>query len=321
MALTLYNKGFSGWTQLGIFLSLWGVCIIFGSLLAAASWWLSTGQGILNMEHDMLRPQYANAVKIVQAISTFFMFLLPAVLYAFICYKNGWLALGFSQKPVLAAIGICLLILIAATPTIDALSFFNRAIPLSPKTRAFFDNIEKNYEAQVKVIGEVKTFGQYLFSLIMIGLLPALFEETLFRGGLQNMLARWWRSPWAAIVVTSIVFSAIHGSWYGFFPRIALGMVLGIIFHFTQNIWYNVTLHFINNALVVTIMYLETNQKKPETSLDNFTFPWWTAVFSVAIMVFLFRLLQKKDGHPAPSEIVYDRYYPFGNNEIIAKND
>ena len=49
------------------------------------------------MEQDMLNPQYATAVKMVQLVSTLFIFFVPAASYAFICYRNGWLALGFRK--------------------------------------------------------------------------------------------------------------------------------------------------------------------------------------------------------------------------------
>ena len=44
-------------------------------------------------------------------------------------------------------------------------------------------------------------FSDYLIAMIMVAFLPALFEETLFRGGLQNLLSRWFKKPilrWAA---------------------------------------------------------------------------------------------------------------------------
>jgi membrane protease YdiL (CAAX protease family) len=318
MATPLYNKGFTGWGQFGIFLGMWGVGLVAGSMVAAGVWSAMTGQGIMNMQQDMLKPQYATAIKTLQVVSTLFMFLIPALVYAFICYRNGWLAMDFRSSFNVKILGICILILVASMPTIDALALLNKAIPLSPSKKAFFDNLEKSYEEQVKVIGDVKTVGQYILSLIMIALLPALFEETLFRGGLQNLFARWWKSPWAAIIVTSILFSAIHGSWYGFFPRIGLGIILGAVFAYTHNIWYNIALHFINNATVVTIMYFDTMKNKAPQVTTESTFPWWTAFFSLAALVFLFKWIKNTSKEEAPKEIFFDRHNPFANTDMLA---
>lgn len=287
-------------------------------MVAAGVWSAMTGQGIMNMQQDMLNPKFATAVKVFQAVSTFFIFLLPAVVYAFFCYRNGTLALGFRNHFNIKIFGICILVLVASTPTIEALGLLNKAIPLSPATRMRFDKLEKSYEEQVKVIAEVKTVGQYIFSLIMIALMPAVFEEILFRGGMQNMFTRWWKSPWAAIIVTSILFSAIHGSWYGFLPRIGLGIILGAVFAYTHNIWYNIALHFINNATVVTIMYLDTmNNKAPQVTTES-SFPWWTAFFSVAALVLLFKWIKNTSKEQAPQEIFFDRHNPFANTDMLA---
>ncbi len=302
--------------QLGIFLAVWGVGIIAGVLASTGIWSMMTGQGALSMEEDMLNPKFTNATKVIQLVSTLFVFFIPALLYAFVCYMNGWLALGFGRKPVIKILGISLLILVASIPAIDALTLLNKNIPLSSSTRAFFDGLEKKYDAQVKIIGDVKSFGQYLLSLFIIGFLPAVFEETLFRGGLQNMFTRWWKSPWSAIIVTSILFSAIHASWYGFLPRIGLGILLGLVFFKTQNIWYSIILHFVNNATVVTFMYINARQNKP-IDTNAFSFPWWTAAFSIGALIYLFHHLKKIKQEQMPVEIFYDRNNPFDNPAIL----
>lgn len=368
MVKKLFNKGFNGWAQLGVFLGMWGVGLVVGSLVAAGVWAGMTGQGLMNMEHDMMNPQYATAVKMVQLISTLFIFFVPAVAYAFICYRNGWLALGFNGNVTFKIIGICILVLVACMPMIDALSILNKVIPLPASSKLYFDNVEKSYEQQVKVIGDVKTVGQYVLSLFMIAFLPAVFEETLFRGGLQNMLSRWknnsfiyivtfaivlmgvkgiWLpaiNPWLfyggilvfvmilfrshyildslnkitnhflfPIIVTSILFSAVHASWYGFLPRIALGMLLGLIFYYTNSLSYNILLHFLNNATVVTIMFINARQNKSVDTSNEETFPWWAAIFSIALLIVLFKWLKKSATEKAPEEIFFTRDNPFGD--------
>lgn len=368
MATKLYNKGVNGWSQLGVFLGMWGVGLVAGSLVAAGIWSAMTGQGLMNMEKDMMNPQYANAVKMVQLVSTLFIFFIPAVTYAFICYRNGWLALGFNKNVNFKIIGISILILIACLPMIDALSLLNKVIPLPASSKSYFDNIEKSYEEQVKVIGDVKTVGQYLLSLFMIALLPAVFEETLFRGAVQNMLSRWknnsfvyiiafavmlmaikgiWLpniNPWFfyggilvfvlilfrshhileslnkitnhflfPILLTSFLFSAVHASWYGFLPRVALGVLLGLIFYYTKSLTYNILLHFLNNATVVTYMFISARQNKPVNTAGEETFPWWAAIFSIAALIFLFKWLRKSSKETSPQEIFFNRDNPFDN--------
>jgi membrane protease YdiL (CAAX protease family) len=318
MSKPLFNKGYSGLGQLGILIGLVGVGLVIGSLISIGIWMAMTGQGAMTMQQDMLNPKNAGAIKVVQAISTLFGFFIPAVAYAFISFRNGWHALGFGNKIVWKLAGISLLIILCSGPLIDAVTTLNKAIPISPSAKAFFDTMEKAYEDQVKVIAEVKSLSQYLLSLIMIALLPALFEEVLFRGGMQNLLHRWWKNPWLAIIVTSIVFSAIHGSWYGFFPRVVLGMLLGGIFYATQNIWYSIIVHFLNNAAVVTYMYYLTANSKPISLATETSFPWWVGLISLGVLVVLFRFLKKSSEQQVPQEIFYEHTNPFDERNHLA---
>ena len=57
------------------------------------------------------------------------------------------------------------------------------------------DAAEKTYNDQVMVMAQIKTWGQYIVSVFVIAFLPAVFEETFFRGGIQQLLgeARYWQ--------------------------------------------------------------------------------------------------------------------------------
>jgi membrane protease YdiL (CAAX protease family) len=368
MSPKLVNKGYNGWAQLGIFLGMCGIGLVAAGAASVACWSLMTGTSPLVMEKEMMNPAYAGAIKMIQFISTLFIFFIPAISWAFICYKNGWIALGVQKSIYWKVAGISILILVASMPFIDWISLVNKAIPLPAASRKYFEGMEKNYDEQVKLIGNVKTAGQYVLSLFIIALLPAIFEEAFFRGTLQNLLSRWknsgtvyifllailaiavrqiwfpqsngwffygfllvallivfrshaitgainrltnhWLLP---IIFTSILFSAVHLSWYGFIPRFILGMVLGLIFYRTNNLFYNMLVHFVNNAAVITVMFFEAKQIKPAEPAAEQQFPWWAALISIVILFLLFRLLRKLPQSPKPVEILEDRNNPFAN--------
>jgi hypothetical protein len=318
MKQPLLNKGFTGLGQLGILLGLLGVGLILGSLLAGVIWQLMTGQPMLKMADDMLKPEYSGAAKMVQGVNTFLVFFVPAVVFAFFCFRNGWIALGFGSPMHWKIAGIGLLLLLCSGPMIDALTTINKSIPIPAAARAFFEKMESAYEAQVKVIAEVKSFPQFLLSLFMIALLPAVFEEVLFRGGLQGILQRWLKKPWLAIVITSIVFSAIHASWFGFLPRIALGVVLGGIFYYTHNIWYSILVHFANNAAVVAYMYYLHLSGKPVSVSSEPSFPIWVGLVAAVALFLLFRWLRNSAKAEVPREIFYEPGNPFDNRNELA---
>jgi membrane protease YdiL (CAAX protease family) len=117
--------------------------------------------------------------------------------------------------------------------------------------------------------------------------MPAFVEETFFRGTLQQLFIRWFRNPWVGIIVTSILFSAIHFSYFGFLTRAMLGVVLGLLFYYGKSIWLNILAHFLNNAVAVTALYLGVlNGKQPKEAMDDH-FPLWLSVAGTVFLVYL----------------------------------
>jgi uncharacterized protein len=129
--------------------------------------------------------------------------------------------------------------------------------------------------------------------LIVIGLLPGIFEEVCFRGGLQNILVRWLKNPWAAILLTAILFSVIHISYYGFLVRFALGVVLGLIFYYTGNLWLSILFHFLYNGLQVTALYFVTMSGNKATKDIEENFPIWAGLIALVLIVYAFIKLKE----------------------------
>ncbi|HRK30757.1 MAG TPA: CPBP family intramembrane metalloprotease [Tepidisphaeraceae bacterium] len=90
-----------------------------------------------------------------------------------------------------------------------------------------------------------------------------LFEELLFRGGLQT-LVRWgmtrWMGrerlmcAWASILIVSLLFASIHPLWMA--PAIlVLSVCIGYLYERTANLWACIFMHAMFNGLN-TVMYL-----------------------------------------------------------------
>ena len=241
----------------------------------------------------MLNPQYTNAARVMQMVSVFFMFFLPAVIIARIMSRRPFTWLGYKEGFNGRQLVIVVIILAACLPLVGALGELNQAIPLSKSLEAMVKKMEDNYTMQAEALATMRSFGEFIFSLIVMALLPAVFEETFFRGGLQQVTIAWFKNPLAAIIVTSILFSAMHISWYGFLPRFALGMVLGLIFYYSKSIWLNMALHFLNNAFAVCYMYYLSMHNKPVKEAMDDSAPIWMGIPAVIVVVLLLRLLEK----------------------------
>ena len=232
--------------------------------------------------------------------------------------------MGYKGKVYLNEVAIVFAIVIMALFVSAALSYFNQNIPVDASWKIRFDKMEADYTKQAAAILTLNNFGEYLLAIFIMAFLPALCEETLFRGGLQNFLSRSIKNPWVAIVIVSILFSAMHFSYYGFLSRVFLGVMLGAIYHFSGKLWLSILAHFINNALAITVVYVYKNQGKTITEAMNDTSDatWW-GIFALPVLIALFMFFKKitvKPPEETPPEVkMKNCEIPLSINDSINK--
>ena len=142
-----------------------------------------------------------------------------------------------------------------------------------------------------------------ILNLLIVAGLAALSEEIYFRGALQLFLQEKYRSGHVAVWVSALIFSVIHFQFYGFFPRLVLGALLGYLFLYTRNLWVPILVHFINNATVIVLSYFwsdtEWMHDLEEAELTT-TFAVMAAA-SVALTLLLFRNSRTRNTRPVPN--------------------
>ena len=297
----LATKRFNYWNQLAVLAAFVGVGLIIGGIIVSILPFfvkmnpgITSGNTAAQLLDNLLQPKNAALLRWITFITAFFMFFLPTVLYALVCHKKPFVHLGFKNNCNVKSAGVVILIMLAALPLVSALQDLTTLLPWSKAALLKFKEAEDAYNQQVAVIARMDNFADYIISVVVIAFLPALFEETLFRGGMQNLFSRWFKKPLLAIVLTSIIFSAVHGSYLGFLSRFALGFVLGWMYYRTGNIWLNIIGHFFNNAFAVTAMYLFTKPgEHPDPSKMDGQIPLWVGLASIAALYGLFSLFDK----------------------------
>jgi membrane protease YdiL (CAAX protease family) len=282
--------------------------IIIASIISIPIWTNMTGKSILDMEKYMTDPAYSNAIKVIQSITAVVGFFVPAVLTAFLLNHKPFNLLGFTGRINYKQLGLVIVIVFAALVVSGALSGVNEQIPVSPSWKMKFDKMEKDYMQQVEAIVGLDNIWQLLLSIFIMAFLPALCEETLFRGGLQNFLTRSAGKPWIAIVVVSIIFSLSHFSYYGFLSRMFLGIVLGLLYYYSGRLWISVAAHFLNNALAISMLYIYKMQGKPidEAMGDTATTGYW-GFLMLPVLIALLILFRKMSPQPLKEPIDPER--------------
>ena len=130
---------------------------------------------------------------------------------------------------------------------------------------------------------KINTIGKLIYSIILLGIVPAVCEELLFRGAIFNCLRT--KSNAFAIFLSSLMFAIFHMSGYQFVYPLLFGFLLGLIMLNWGNIYYCMFAHFINNLFVLISNYLQSSTTiKAPTGLEIFICVACTLLF-VGLMV------------------------------------
>lgn len=93
-----------------------------------------------------------------------------------------------------------------------------------------------------------------LLNTLGLFFLVAIFEETLLRGILLGKLLDGGMPKYAALLLSSVLFSALHlfnpnFSWLPFLNIFLAGILLGASYIYTRNLWFPIFLHWFWNWL------------------------------------------------------------------------
>lgn len=298
----------SPWSQLGIFLGLFGASFILASVIMAIVV-LSMGLPVSGMDKlDWSKPGILTAMKSIQALSSVLIFLLPALVFALIVYHGKpFYFLGLKHAPVKQSYFLAIAGILIAFPLVFWLGEMNQQIPL-PK---WMGNLENDATKQMQAFLKAENAGDVILNVLIIAFLPALCEEICFRGALQRILIHISRNAWVGIIFTSILFSALHLQFQGFLPRMFLGMILGAIYWYSGSLWPSILAHFVNNAVQVVAVSFA-----PEYVEKNPSIPLYAALISG---VFLWGILWAFKSY---STVTYQKTYEpevsNGSNQFIA---
>lgn len=176
--------------------------------------------------------------------------LLFVIVYLVVVFWRGvpWRDLGFVPLPEKWGIRAAAIALLSF-PLVGLITWIQQQI-----------TGEKLQNPQMELIAPAEfSLSAYLMTLLVVAIVAPVAEEVLFRG----VLYRWLRERIGivfALILSSLIFSVVHGV-VALIPAIAvLGLILGWIYERTQSIWAPILVHGIYNAIVTTILYVALAQ-------------------------------------------------------------
>ena len=234
--------------------------------------------------------------KYFQIVNQIGLFIIPSLIFAFLVNRNILKYLKIDIKPLNFSMLAGFFMILLAMPLVSYLAEINEMLNL-PESLSGLENWMRESETKAmeftKAFLDVSTVSGLSVNLLMIAIIPALGEEFMFRGIFLRLFKEWTKNVHLAVIISAVLFSALHMQFYGFLPRIMLGIILGYLFVWSGSIWVPVFVHFTNNAAAVIASYL-ANRGIIEADLEslgstdniNYLFGSIIIVFFLIIMIY-----------------------------------
>ncbi|NIT58317.1 MAG: CPBP family intramembrane metalloprotease [Aliifodinibius sp.] len=188
--------------------------------------------------------------------------------------------LRFSVQPdTLQKSAITVVLIIAIQPTIWFLSWINAFIPV-PEV---FSNMQNT---QMQMI-ENYLRGDHLLMLTLfhVGLVPAICEETLYRGYVMRAFQKSW-GIWPAIIISGLLFGLYHIQLSNLIPLATLGMLFAYITWVSESIIPAIIAHLVNNGGSVLVGTYYPESAFAEITPESMP-PLWAVIISLLITAYI----------------------------------
>ncbi|NQZ75225.1 MAG: CPBP family intramembrane metalloprotease [Ekhidna sp.] len=233
----------------------------------------------------------------VQGVAAVFMFIAVSAIFIALALKIPFS--DFFPRVPWSTLGLTFVISISFMVVNSAIGEWNMSLDFG---NSDFAKWAEQSEEQLKVLTEhITNFtstSHFLLAIVVVAIIPAIGEELLFRGLIQNMFVKAFKNHHVAIWVTGFIFAAIHMQFFGVMPRMLLGVLFGYLYYWSGNLSVAMVGHLINNGLALIAMYLaqkdivEISPEQMEQSA-----PWPAVLIFGAISFFLLQVFYKKYHH------------------------
>ena len=251
--------------------------------------------------NDLNNPESLMILKYFQVVQSIGVFIVPPFILAWLFHGKITEYLYLNRTVNFESVLLVLVLSFAASPFINFIGEINANMQF-PEWLSGVENWMKNAEENAAELTEaflkVETTGGLLFNIFMIAFLPAIGEELLFRGVIQRIFTNWTKSHHWGVWISAILFSALHMQFYGFIPRMLLGVLFGYLLVWSGSMWLPIIAHFINNGVAVVVMFLiDKDLLNPELEeIGSTTDSYYLAAISlVLVLVFMFMIKRQNN--------------------------
>jgi membrane protease YdiL (CAAX protease family) len=181
---------------------------------------------------------------------------------------------------------VTFLLIIAIQPIIWFLSWLNALIPV-PEV---FSNMQNT---QMEMIEQYLRGDHFmLITLFHVALVPAICEETLYRGYVMSAFQKSW-GIWPAIFFSGLLFGLYHVQLSNLIPLATLGMLFAYVTWVSKSIYPAIVAHFVNNGGSVLMGTYYPDSAFAEITPEAMP-PLWAVIPSLLITAYIVYWLYKQ---------------------------
>jgi membrane protease YdiL (CAAX protease family) len=232
------------------------------------------------------QPLYQPA-KLLLSLFSIVSFLLPVLIVRNLFWTKHLFNDKRQWRPRLIVYSV--LAMICAFIVMNGLGVLNHEIPIGSSLKDAEIKLEATQQLYLKMDSGILLF----YNLFIFGLVPSICEEVFFRSTMQPLWIRITHLKWLGVLITAVIFSCLHFQFLGFLPRLFAGIVIGMIFLFSNNIVLAIICHFLYNSSVVVFSYMEQHSGFDTGIFQKQLLNPYLIVAAIGLMTVLFFQLHK----------------------------
>lgn len=242
-------------------------------------------------------------MRIATVVQDIFLFIVPALLTAVIVTRQPVRLLAIASMPRLSTSLVAIAVMLVSSPLMTWIIELNDSITLPGSMAALERSLRAMEDAaagSVELMLGPSTLPNLIVNILIIGIMAGFSEELFFRGALQRLLSTTRLGKYSAVWIAAIIFSALHMQFFGFVPRMLLGVFFGLMLIWSGSLWLPILLHALNNSMYVVLKYA-TGSGDP--SFDMMPRPATIALSALLTAYGLWWLWRNRVGQPSNSPI------------------
>ena len=286
-----YFRYYPVWLQLILFLSLVFTLMFFGMVCLYVLLPLLSGVRFDQIQVVNEHSSYAlvKASQLVQGVLSSFMFLVPALLFAYLTHPEAGKYLGLKKAGSIVQFLLVIIIMLSAKPALEAISGLVSKIDFGADVKKGQDVNDSLMKAYLNM----PTFVDFLRVFFVMAILPAMGEELFFRGVLMRFTMKISKSLWLSVIFSAALFAFIHSNIYGLASIFLAGALLAGIYYLTGSLWCSIAGHMVFNGSQIILSYIGNTNGAVKNFENSETIQWGLVGGGAVVFAIAFYLLWK----------------------------